>query len=152
MKNKNTISAERGKELRGRHPLYSRLSGEVVWGLYEELGYSVEDCGKAMDVFLEQMCEILLVMDALEAKSEGCFILEFSNSECAGSQNISERVIPVSKADWRKFLPPFAVGCNAAIKMLNAAEPKPSSNNTVLGENEFTSHCLLICPLLGAPE
>ncbi len=146
------MSAERGKELRGRHSLYSRLSGEVVWGLYEELGYSVEDCGKAMDAFLEQMREVLLVMAALEAEPEGYFALEFSNSDCACCQSIPERVIPVARADWRRFLPPFAVGCKAKARILNDAERKLTNDDSVLGENVFPLRCPLMCPLLDKTE
>ena len=60
------LSAERGRALRARHPLYARLNGEVVWMLYEELGWDAGQCGRYMDRFLADMQAALAVMDAVE--------------------------------------------------------------------------------------
>lgn len=72
---KPALSPEQKKVLRGKHPLYSKLSGDVVWCIFEELGYSAEACERAMDDFFAAMQQTLLVMQHMEVGEASAFVL-----------------------------------------------------------------------------
>lgn len=143
-----SLSSDDKKNLRGRHPLYSRLSGDVVWGFFEEQGYDAEACGQAMDDFIARMHEILAAMDALEKNTASCFSLHPDTVQCQQCGAFSGKVISNSTPQWRRFLPPFAVGCTVRCVL---EDENYSGEEMSLGSVPHpvqAPSCPLLCPLL----
>lgn len=142
----SNLSSERKKALRNSHPLYSRLSGEVVWGIFEELGYDTERCGREMDAFLAGMEEVLMVMDRVESDA-AAYVTLLRHPSCGRCEVLPDEVVPASYPEWRRFLPLFAVGCRMGCAVLDDAQGRP-----VLSGSRRPPRCTLICPLLSEEQ
>lgn len=140
MSQKPALSPACKKDLRSRHPLYARLSGDVVWGIFEENGYDEAACGTAMDDFFARMNDILQSMNALEKNKARCFTLHPDDAQCQECHALAGQVIATSTPDWRRFLPPFAVGCT--VRCVENPETMASSDSL------SPPNCPLVCPLL----
>lgn len=145
-----SLSPERKKFLRGRHPLFKRLSGDVIWGLYEELGYDDDACGTAMDDFFVEMTEVLTAMDCLERNAGACFTVTADTVPCAQCQAVFGAVFTTSAPDWRHFLPPFAVGCQLRCTPLPPEHDTAAEDAPRAAPANAPPQCGLLCPLLTA--
>ncbi len=103
------------KELRAMHPLYRRLSGEVLWLFLEEQGLGPEECDSLMQHFLQEMEDNLRVMQKLLAHPERFLFLQLPHEhaaracpECAALHGM---LLPATRPDWLNFMPPFGIGC-----------------------------------------
>lgn len=118
----NALSADRSKELRNRHPLYRRLSGESVWLFLEELGLTEAQCEAFMEAFFQQMEATLAVMDILDRCPEYIGIIEgdpLEGCECA-PQTGCRAGWPETGADHS--LPPYAIGCPLRVRLAPVGE------------------------------
>lgn len=122
MTREHVLSSEQSKALRRRHPLYTRLSGDTVWGLLEETGLDADACGTAMDAFLADMREVLLVMDRLERGEAGYLAFRLKGPVCAQCGLLAGKAVTTADSHWRSCLPPFAVGCSVGCLALNQAD------------------------------
>lgn len=101
---------EVARRLRNLHPLYTKLSGAVLWELFLELGYSEEQCGQLLDHHINTMFDVVSVMHGLETGEAVGYVYTTKNSEqlCAMCANlVGKKVITQSFS----ALPPFGVGC-----------------------------------------
>ncbi len=147
MSQEEELSAGESRELRNRHPLYARLSGDVIWALFEELGYDDEQCGQALDAAIAQMHHVLAVMRRLENDPTAYFVLR-GDPVCECCAPLLRGAFPAARPAWRRFLPPFAVGCRMSCEILDAAVLK-EKGYSVLADGEFAPpDCPLLCPLL----
>lgn len=153
MAQEEALSSEESKELRNRHPLYARLSGDVVWALFEELGYDDEQCGRAMDAVIAQMHHVLAVMRRLESDPTAHFVLR-GDPACERCAPLMRAAFPATHPAWRRFLPPFAVGCRMSCEALDAAALKERGYAAPADGESAPPDCPLLCPLLceGAGE
>lgn len=145
MSDQNELTPERKKVLRNKHPLYSRLSGEVVWGLYEEQGFDAHDCGKAMDAFIEAMHATVATMDRLERDPRAFLAVKAGDTACPGCTAFSGRAVQASNPAWLQCLPPFGVGCKAACEALDESAVREEGYtiiNTAIPERPA---CPLLC-------
>lgn len=108
-----SLSPQRHKELRNRHPLYKRLSGESVWVFLEELGLDEAQCELFMDAFFRQMDHILACMDALESDPHRAMRITGNAEACctACAACAGRRLLPDSDPGYGDLLPPFGIGC-----------------------------------------
>ncbi|MDD6181595.1 MAG: hypothetical protein ACI33N_06475 [Desulfovibrionaceae bacterium] len=154
--NDGELSAERGRALRARHPLYARLNGEVVWMLYEELGWDAGQCGRYMDRFLADMQAALAVMDAVEQAPQRRFriagrTLPDGREECCPGcpcRQLLGREIHGRMPDWLSLLPPFAVGCH--LRAVLVADGNDSGQSRIMPAPAEILPCPafpLLCPL-----
>lgn len=141
------LSSEESRALRSRHPLYTRLSGDVIWGLFEESGLDEEACGRAMDDFIADMMEILPVMDRLERGEAEYFVFRVKGTACDRYASLDGKAVAVANQDWRRFLPPFAVGCAVSCRALNEAELAPEACTAIQAGDLEIPEGKLICPL-----
>lgn len=111
------LTDDEKRAMRGRHPLYTRLSGDVVWGLFEETGCTAEQCGGLMDAFIEEMHNIIDSMAVLERAEVSAFVLDVPESACENCRALHGIRVPLAYANWRDLLPPFAVGCLARLRL-----------------------------------
>lgn len=147
MSRERALSSEESRALRSRHPLYTRLSGDVIWGLFEESGLDAEACGKAMDDFIADMMEILPAMDRLERQEAEYFVFRLKASACDRCASLDGKAVAVTNPNWRRLLPPFAVGCAVSCRALDEAELAREACTVVQPEDLETPERKLICPL-----
>ncbi len=136
------LAPEVKKRLRAEHPLYTRLSGDVVWALLEEAGLDPEHCEVMMDEVLAAMNQTLKAMAAVEQGSALALRLQLDEDACPHAAALNGAVINPANGDWKKALPPYAVGCSA----LGIAADVPGQD---AGQDlPPRPACGLICPLL----
>jgi hypothetical protein len=116
------LSAARKKELRATHHLYKRVSGEIVWALLEENGINTDYASVFLDDFLSEMHYLISVMDQLEKNTDAFFTFVAHEAVCASCNPFVGKIVSAGDADWRKCLPPFAVGCHITCQILSADE------------------------------
>lgn len=103
--------------LRNLHPLYTTVSGAVLWELFLELGYCDEECGSLLDSHVGAMHNILDIMLALESGEAVGYVYtaEDSTRLCENCKAlVGKKVITGAFTS----LPPFAVGCPLSCKPL----------------------------------
>lgn len=148
--NEKGLSSERGRELRRRHPLFSRLSGDVIWALYEDLGYDAEACGRAMDDFIARMHTVLEAVDRLEKGEARYFALENIPPGCVAALPRKGEALCAHGVGWQQLLPPYAVGCPVTVRVL--ADEAGQAGDTAQGCTTKPAFarpgCPLLCPLL----
>lgn len=118
---KEEVEQAMGRRLRGLHPLYGTLSGDVLWELFLELGFAEEECGNLLDGCVAEMQQVISVMRQLETDKAAGYVYTAKNPEslcahCAGLVN--------TKVVTQSFeaLPPFAVGCGLGCRVLDEGE------------------------------
>ncbi|MFV0421430.1 hypothetical protein [Oleidesulfovibrio sp.] len=129
------------KQLSDKHPLYSRLTGQVIWVLFEENDAEQDDIDTFMDLCLKrkerdlQVMQTLLDNPSLYLKvqiedipclsgSEGCCKTKHPDlpPPCECCVALDGRVLPASHPELLKYLPPYGLGCRCTPKAVTAAE------------------------------
>jgi hypothetical protein len=123
------------KDLASRHPLFSRLTGQVIWLLFEEHKASSEDIDAFMEHYLAWRDEQLTVMAALEANRSAYLRITTdppaNNSDdgytamrppCKHCRALHGAILPASHPDLIRCLPPFALGCRCRAEIISAEE------------------------------
>lgn len=153
MNAQTALSSQRHKELRNRHPLYRRLSGESVWLFLEELGLSETQCEAFMEVFFRQMEAVLGVMDRLETSQEYIGIIDGTPLD-----GCSCPCRPGARAAWPETtpglpLPPYAIGCPLRLRLEPAhtapllRQPHEADSG---GKPVSAQSSAILCPALAA--
>lgn len=113
---------EVARRLRSQHPLYTKLSGAVLWELFLELGYAEEECGDLLDAHVDVMFDVVSVMRSLESDEAVGYVYTSEHAEqlCEACANLLGK-----KMITRTFtaLPPFGVGCALRCKALAKDDP-----------------------------
>lgn len=113
---------EVARRLRSEHPLYTKLSGAVLWELFLELGYDEEECGGLLDAHIDVMFDVVSVMESLESEEAVGYVYTSEHPErlCEECAHLLGK-----KLITRKFtaLPPFGVGCALRCKALMKDDP-----------------------------
>ena len=127
------LSPQRHKELRGRHPLYSRLSGEAIWVFLEDMGLTPEQCDAFMAAFFRQMDQVLAVMDIMDENPHVHAAItcgKYSPEHvCSACRQRCEKVISSEQPEWIQSLPPFGIGCPLSLLQAGTANTLQSSAN-----------------------
>lgn len=154
------MNSSNGKRLRSIHPLYKRLSGDVVWVLLEEYGYDQSQCGQFLDQTIAQMHKILAVMEKVEqVPGLACVYEKWVDKEgtctvcdCCGF--LEGKVVPGTGAAAFAFFPPFGVGCQMGCRVVHGQQAlEPGKDLTPLRPEDIPQHSLC-CSLLedAAPQ
>lgn len=153
MTDQPALSPSRSKELRNRHPLYRRLSGESVWLFLEELGLDETQCEAFMDAFFRQMEAVLLDMDKLERQPDlvGTVSgLPLPGCTCGGRHGC-RLAWPTSGPGVP--LPPYAVGCPLRVRVHSREDAPALPDECVSADAPWTSAAAppeMLCPVLAA--
>ena len=117
-------------KLSNAHPLFSRLSGQVLWVLMEEHGVSEADIDAFMDHAMQWRESHLTVMHDLLEHPEQYMQITIDTVEglpqeqhaCATCENLRGKVLPASHPDLIAMLPPYSLGCRARARMITKDE------------------------------
>jgi len=131
------------RELLARHPLFGRLSGQVVWNLLEEEGVPEPDIDGFMlrlDDVLPRVAEFVKVF--LNPPGPGWLVrLELSGplpwgvaaeaappaKACAVCRALDGFVFPAGDPASLPFLPPFSLGCRLWPRLVPPGGGKPAA-------------------------
>lgn len=122
------------KELLQQHPLFKRISGQVVWLLFEE-HHAPQAAVDAFFVDLEtRRAETLDVMQRLlqatDADEPPCLQIKVLHDvgdepPCARCRAMADLVIPANHPRLMDYMPPFGLGCRARARYLGAQAARP---------------------------
>ena len=105
------------------HPLFRRLSGEIVWLMFEEHDADPDDIQAYMDDLhgllgrTKELIEAALSGEPLMAR----IVAEGAAPRCAACAALVGRSIDLSRDDALKLLPPYALGCPLRAEITPAA-------------------------------
>lgn len=153
MTDQPALSSLRSKELRNRHPLYRRLSGESVWLFLEELGLDEAECEAFMDAFFRQMEAVLREMDKLERQPDLVGMVSgqpLPGCSCGGRHGC-QAAWPESRPGVP--LPPYGVGCPLRVRSVSRedAPALPAERLSAAASLPFAAASPeILCPVLAA--
>ncbi|MCT4536174.1 hypothetical protein [Halodesulfovibrio sp.] len=112
------------------HPLFSRLSGQVVWLLMEENDASSEDINAFMDNVIAWRTAHLKTMRALLEDSSLYMQITVDHigdipadqEACSRCENLAGKILPASHPSLISMLPPYSLGCRCRGKILTESE------------------------------
>ena len=112
------------------HPLFTRLSGQVIWLLMEEHDASSEDVNAYMDnVMAWKTAHLQTMRRVLEDNNLYVQItvdhigdIPTDQEACKTCESLSDKIIPASHPDLISMLPPYSLGCRCRGKIITEAE------------------------------
>lgn len=116
------------KKLIESHPLYRRLSGQVIWLLFEERDVSETRINAFLERYEAEKLQNLAVMaaalDASAGQRYSHLLLEPSRTEnrCERCGEHSGKAISLSRPGLEKWLPPFGLGCALRPRLLSRSD------------------------------
>jgi hypothetical protein len=108
------------KDLLQKHPLFTRLSGQIVWYLFEERGYEPELIDGFMQRFERLKSETAELMRRARdpANQGGVLVIErsldsddASGAPCALCTALENVALALDAPQLEIWLPPFSLGC-----------------------------------------
>lgn len=105
------------------HPLFRRLSGEIVWLMFEEHDADPGDIQAYMDGLhgllgrTTELIEAALSGEPLMAR----IVAEGAAPRCAACAALVGRCIDLSRDDALSLLPPYALGCPLRAEIASSA-------------------------------
>jgi hypothetical protein len=119
------------QELIARHPLFSKLSGQVIWLLFEEHDADPADIGAFMDHFMPHFTGQLDVLRRLLEHPDGWLRIRVSappgaesdaaRAACPACAALDGSFLAASDPRLAAFLPPYSLGCRARAEFVDAA-------------------------------
>lgn len=111
------------KELMSRHPLFKRLTGQVVWTLLEEAGLDPDAIDAFMSRFEKLRAETLDLLDELDNEGGALEITEHSTicASCESCAGLVGHCIPGDVPDPIRLMPPYGLGCRLTARHLQPA-------------------------------
>ncbi|MGE4296588.1 MAG: hypothetical protein AB7E47_01045 [Desulfovibrionaceae bacterium] len=120
------------KELLRRHPLFTRLSGQVIWLLFEEHGAAPDDIDAFMDQYVLWRDEQLGVFKRLLSTPDGMLRIRADQTAALGApcpapcptcERLNGLLVAASDPRLLDWLPPYSLGCRARATFVAADEP-----------------------------
>lgn len=121
-----------------QHPMFRRLSGQVIWALLEENDASQEECGLFMDTFYERFQNLVRVLARTKSHPHGFIRIiagpahdklhdEGPCTGCTGCDSLAGAIYPANMPNLIEHLPPYSIGCSLSmefLKVLPEVSPK----------------------------
>lgn len=132
-----------------KHPLFSRLSGQVIWYLFEERDIPVPVIEAFMDkviVWLRQWVDLLRPILEDEPGAPGFLRIHLAKTRGAGQacsfcQGLEGKILRLNEPNARRFLPPYSVGCRTRAELLHEAPPDAVFLDTTVLTPPKRLHC-----------
>ncbi|NJB67641.1 hypothetical protein GGQ74_001281 [Desulfobaculum xiamenense] len=106
------------------HPLVRRLSGQIIWCMFEEYDAAPEDIQAFLDLYDAERARALsavsrIVAPTADDNTGGIMIrLRDTGHVCPFCEALNGRFLPVGHPELLHFLPPFGLGCAAYAEVL----------------------------------
>ncbi|SIN69723.1 hypothetical protein [Halodesulfovibrio marinisediminis] len=112
------------------HPLFTRLSGQVIWLLMEENEASPEDLNAFMDNVMAWRSNHLQTMRNLIEDKKLYMQITVDRIEdipedqeaCTTCESLCGKIIPASHPDLIAMLPPYSLGCRCRGEIITESE------------------------------
>ncbi|MBU1002218.1 MAG: hypothetical protein KKE73_06815 [Proteobacteria bacterium] len=133
-------------QLLDRHPLLRRLSGQIIWLMFEEHEAPLED----IQAFLDGLQPVLqesaeLIAAALSGKELYARIkLAGKVTPCRKCAAMVEKVIALHQEGAERLLPPYGLGCPLRAEIIPSAQ-EPPDNSELLDPAKGSPHGELLC-------
>jgi hypothetical protein len=136
------------RKLTELHPLYRRLSGQVIWLMFEEHEAPEKHIGAFLERYERLKRENLeLLALALETPSEFTHLLlepARTGHICSKCAAVSGAAVELNRIDPARRFPPFGLGCALRPKLLTMDEfERMDLAATNPAETDFPEHKLL---------
>lgn len=105
------------------HPLFKRLSGQVIWALLEEAELDPDAIDAFMDRFEKLRAETLSLLDELDNEG-GALEIVARNATCPACESCASlvgRCIPGDVPAPYSLMPPYGLGCRLTARHLPPA-------------------------------
>lgn len=114
------------------HPFFRRMTGQVVWALFDEMGVDPADTDAFLELYAaERAAAADLVRRMMDGALDGGFLelvaaprtVDDPSAPCADCRTLAGRVIPVdanNRMGAVVCLPPFALGCRLSVAEFGA--------------------------------
>jgi hypothetical protein len=112
-------------QLQELHPLFRRLSGQVVWLLFEERGVPEAEIQAFSDLYeAEKRRSLELLAAALDRGDYTHLLLEKARQEeiCRYCASAADSVIPLDDPELPSMFPPYGLGCAIRPRLLTLRE------------------------------
>lgn len=129
-----------------RHPLFRRLSGQIVWYMFEENEAREEDLHAFMDRINDLREEVLEQTELALEKEEMFLRIEQHGPQapCERCAKLVGKHIQLNMEQSEKMLPPYALGCPLKGELVPPSEGAPDANE-ILSADADIPHGELIC-------
>ncbi len=137
------------KTLLDQHPLFRRLTGQVIWTYLEELGAQAE----AIDAFMDRMLalrEAVLTLHQTLEEEGGALRLVLADTPtdaggfcapCAHCAALVGQAIPADSPEVIALMPPYTLGCRLWAEHLDApAVLRQSETRLLTDPAELPAH------------
>ncbi len=128
------ITVQDKKQLLAQHPLLSKLSGQVVWMLFEEEGVDAACIDSFFDYFGRMLGDTVALMRRVQNPQDqgAAFVRLEPDPElvafagtipmCSRCAALSGLVLPSDSPDLFRWLPPYSLGCRLRPVCISAEE------------------------------
>lgn len=138
-------------DLARMHPLYARMTGQVVWVMFEEREIDPEIIDGFMSEYVTTRETALVTLGALldpdspitHFRIEKRCDLPLPDPFCRECAALEGKIIPVSRGDMLRFFPPFSLGCR--LRAAPVPENEPIDQNALLPEDAAPPPSGLYC-------
>lgn len=130
-------SAE-SKQLLAEHPLFKRLTGQVVWTLLEEAGLDPDAIDAFMDRYERLKAETIALIKELDEEGGALQIIRDGSerSACDSCNLLVGHCIPGDVIHPIRLMPPYGLGCRLRVRHLPPAELFGNTEARLLLETE----------------
>lgn len=144
-----------------QHPMFRRLSGQVIWALLEENDATQDECGLFMDSFYERFQNMVRVLARTQSHPNGFIRITAGQAHeklmrdakqgcasCTACASLAGTIYPASMPQLIEHLPPYSLGCSLGIEFLKALPEvlEPSVGKDGLQEDLPEVSYQLCCP------
>lgn len=137
------------KELIESHPLYRRLSGQVIWLMFEERGARENDIQAFLDLYETGKRKNLELMAAAldEGNEYAGLLLETARNQrlCERCRRVCGAAVDLSRADIAGWFPPFGLGCALIARLIGKDEWAAMDSRALAPAGQSPPQPELIC-------
>jgi len=138
------------KELLDTHPLFNRLTGQVVWMLFEEHGVPLEDIEGFMLRFAEMKAQTASLLRSLRAGPQLWMQLfvpqDIQGVElCEDCLALAGKAIHASHPALIDFVPPFSLGCRLQTRLLDSSDFQRLNSPVLIDTVSDVPRARLVC-------
>lgn len=130
------------------HPLYRRLSGQVIWLMFEERGAPEAHIGAFLESYeAEKLRNLELMGMALDGSKFSHLLLTMAREApaCERCLKVSGRAVEIGRPDLAAWFPPYGLGCALRPELISANEYERSGAPALIDPKAKPPRPRLLC-------